>query len=420
MNKHHGIKVLTASVVLVVILVLSNSRPTIKMDARARDPNNFNEAITSQFNDNVRDVSARLQETEKKLAKLQGEYLKFQERTPQPNPGNNKAVNNELLALKKEIRAIKDIRSNRYPVENTSTEDKVEIKDLDDLLDKRKNDNKTASLWSESKQSSEQSNKTPYYTIPQGSDFSKVTLLSALIGEVPVEGKLMQPLFPFSAIVSRGEQMSANGIDLPDEIIGMKISGYAIGVGSFLDSVSCARAYVTSVLFVFEDGHFVTVGKEQMKSSAELINNDSLGYLTTQYGNPCIKGRYITNAQQVLTSMMAAHGIQGAGQALSKWQMSYQSEGPSILSKPTGNIGHFAAGGAISEGSQRISEWLEKRVQGSFDMVFVPASIKSSSGFKPNQLSLHFSQTIAIDKSSNGRELDYGHHQIKSFDNALR
>lgn len=173
----------------------------------------------------------------------------------------------------------------------------------------------------------ERPTKTPFYTIPAGSDFSKITLLSALIGEVPVEGKLMQPLFPFTAIISRGNLMTANGMQLPEEITGMKISGYSIGVGSFLDNISCVRAYVTSALFVFEDGHFVTIGQEQMKSSAELVNNDSIGYLTTQFGNPCIKGQYITNAPRVLAAFMAAGGIQGAGTALSKWQMSYQAEG---------------------------------------------------------------------------------------------
>ena len=157
-----------------------------------------------------------------------------------------------------------------------------------------------------------------------------------------------------------------------------------------------------------------------MKSSAEMINNDSIGYLTTQYGNPCIKGQYITNAPQVLTSFMAAGGIQGAGNALSKWQMTYQAEGGNAIASPTGQLGNFSAGGALNEGSQKITDWMEKRIQGSFDMVFVPASLKVQNRFIPNQLSLHFNQTIAIDKEHLGRVLDYGHTTKKHFDNALR
>ncbi|HGF0738848.1 TIGR03752 family integrating conjugative element protein [Legionella pneumophila] len=418
MNKNSGIKILSGSVALVAILILFNSKSTPPAIEPTTNTNNLNEAIASQFNDNIRDVSARLQETEKRLEQMQQENKTLQTQLQQPKQDNNHKLKEELLALKDQITSIAQSKTKSYPMEG-----KVEtkqIKDLDELLDKSIAERKELSLWDGQKEKEETPKATPFYTIPAGSDFSRVNLLSALIGEVPVEGKLMQPLFPFSAMVSRGDLMSANGMQLPDEIIGMKVSGYSIGVGSFLDNISCVRAYVTSALFVFDDGHFVTVGQEQMKSSAEMINNDSIGYLTTQYGNPCIKGQYITNAPQVLTSFMAAGGIQGAGNALSKWQMTYQAEGGNAIATPTGQLGHFAAGGALNEGSQKITDWMEKRIQGSFDMVFVPASLKVQNRFIPNQLSLHFNQTIAIDKEHHGRVLDYGHTTEKHFDNALR
>ncbi|HAT9135660.1 TPA: TIGR03752 family integrating conjugative element protein [Legionella pneumophila] len=418
MNKNSGIKILSGSVALVAILILFNSKSTPPAIEPTTNTNNFNEAIASQFNDNIRDVSARLQETEKRLEQMQQENKTLQTQLQQPKQDNNHKLKEELLALKDQIASIAQSKTKSYPMQG-----KVEtkqIKDLDELLDKPTAEHKELSLWDGQKEKEEAPKATPFYTIPAGSDFSKVTLLSALIGEVPVEGKLMQPLFPFSAMVSRGDLMTANGMQLPDEIIGMKVSGYSIGVGSFLDNISCVRAYVTSALFVFDDGHFVTVGQEQMKSSAEMINNDSIGYLTTQYGNPCIKGQYITNAPQVLTSFMVAGGIQGAGNALSKWQMTYQAEGGNAIATPTGQLGNFAAGGALNEGSQKITDWMEKRIQGSFDMVFVPASLKVQNRFIPNNLSLHFNQTIAIDKEHNGRVLDYGHTTEKHFDNALR
>lgn len=418
MNKSSGIKILSSSVALVVILILFNSKSSPPTMEPTTNTNNFNEAITSQFNDNIRDVSARLQETEKRLEQMQQENKSLQNQLKQPKQDNSHKLKEDILALKDQIASIAQSKASAYPMEG-----KVEtkqIKDLDTLLDKPATEHKELSLWDGQKNKTEAPKATPFYTIPAGSDFSKVTLLSALIGEVPIDGKLMQPLFPFSALISRGDLMTANGMHLPDEIVGMKVSGYSIGVGSFLDNISCVRAYVTSALFVFDDGHFVTVGQEQMKSSAEMINNDSIGYLTNQYGNPCIKGQYITNAPQVLTSFMAAGGIQGAGNALSKWQMTYQAEGGNAVATPTGQLGHFAAGGALNEGSQKITDWMEKRIQGSFDMVFVPASLKVQKQFIPNQFSLHFNQTIAIDKEHNGRVLDYGHTSKKHFDNALR
>lgn len=419
MNKNKGIKILAGSVVFAVIMILINSRENTPVNDDTPNPNNFHEAITSQFNDNIRDVSARLLETEKKLEQMHKENKSLQKQLKQPIQEASHTLQNELQTLKEKLSALTDHQTQSYPMEGNQAPVSGQIKDLDGLLDKTPIEGK---IFAEQDASTKEEapTKTPFYTIPAGSDFSKVTLLSALMGEVPVEGKLMQPLFPFTAMVSRGDLMTANGMQLPEEIIGMKISGYSIGVGSFLDNISCVRAYVTSALFVFEDGHFVSAGQEQMKSSAELVNNDSIGYLTTQFGNPCIKGKYITNAPRVLAAFMAAGGIQGAGNALSKWQMSYQTEGSSAITTPTGDLTHFAAGGAINEGSQKITDWLEKRIQGSFDMVFVPASIRSHSGFIPNQFSLHFSQTIAIDKEHQGRVLDYGYHQQKNFDNALR
>ncbi|MCE0722777.1 TIGR03752 family integrating conjugative element protein [Legionella resiliens] len=419
MNKNNGIKILAGSVVFAVIMILINSRHSAPVNNNTPNPNNFGEAIASQFNDNIRDVSARLLETEKKLDQMHKENKSLQKQLKQPKQETSFALQDELNALKEKFASLTEHQTQSYPMEGNQAPVSGQIKDLDTLLDKAPKEGK---IFPEHDTSTKEEapTKTPFYTIPSGSDFSKITLLSALIGEVPVEGKLMQPLFPFTAIVSRGDLMTANGMQLPEEITGMKISGYSIGVGSFLDNISCVRAYVTSALFVFEDGHFVNVGQEQMKSSAELVNNDSIGYLTTQFGNPCIKGQYITNAPRVLTAFMAAGGIHGAGNALSKWQMSYQAEGGSAIATPTGDLAHFAAGGAINEGSQKITDWLEKRIQGSFDMVFVPASIRGHTGFVPNQLSLHFSQTIAIDKEHQGRVLDYGYHQQKNFDNALR
>ena len=218
--------------------------------------------------------------------------------------------------------------------------------------------------------------------------------------------------------------MASNGMMLPSDISGMKVNGYAIGVGSFLDDISCVRAYVTSALFTFQDGHFVTVGQEEMKNTTDLVNNESLGYLTTSFGNPCIHGKYFTNAPRVLGAMMAAGGTQGLGTALSQWQMTSVANTSGTSQTPTGSLGRFAAGGALSEGSVKVADWLEKRIQGSFDMVFVPASVATCTGknchYSPNHMSLHITKTINIDKQPTGRILNYGQLQMHIHDVSLR
>ncbi|MDW9178629.1 TIGR03752 family integrating conjugative element protein [Legionella pneumophila] len=437
MKKNTGLKVLTGTVIAVVALIAMNSKHhDNEPPAVHNDPNNLNEAIASQFNDNIRDVAARLQETEKKLAGLESENKQLKRKNDDVQASYNPEVLKEIEALKAELANVKnnpEIQPNPqfYSINGESTSPKEQnIKDIDALLMKRESNPNEQAYWEGLKKkqqtltkkikttasSSNSKKNIPYYTIPAGSDLGRTTLLSALIGEVPVEGKLMQPLFPFSAIINRGDLMAANGIPLPPNISGMKVNGYAIGVGSFLDNISCVRAYVTSALFVFDDGHFVTVGKEQMTGTAEMVNNESLGYLTTAFGNPCIKGQYFTNAPRVLAALMASDGIKGFGNALSQWQMTYTANANGATGMPTGSMGNYALGGALSQGTTKAADWLEKRIQGSFDMVFVPASV----GYKPTQLSFHITQTINLDKETNGRVLDYGYLQQTAHDFSLR
>ncbi len=259
----------------------------------------------------------------------------------------------------------------------------------------------------------------PYYTIPAGSDVQNTTLLTSLIGEVPLNGKVQQPFFPFSAMISKGELMSANHVPLPSNLIGMKVGGYAIGVGSFLDNISCVRAYVTSALFVFSDGHFVTVGESKNNQSASETN--SLGYLTDKYGSPCIHGSYHTNAPRVLMALTASGAVSGMGNAISQWEQSTTYGGGGITQVPSGNFTKFAGGQALSTGFNQSSEWLKNRISDSFDIVFVPASIPYKAAnnktlFKPNRLGLHFTQTLNIDKDNFGRRIRYD--QEKSLFNA--
>ncbi len=113
---------------------------------------------------------------------------------------------------------------------------------------------------------------------------------------------------------------------------------------------------------------------------------------------------------------MASDGIKGFGNALSQWQMTYTANANGATGIPTGSMGNYALGGALSQGTVKAADWLEKRIQGSFDMVFVPAS----QGYRPTQLSFHVTQTINLDKETNGRVLDYGHLQQTAHDFSLR
>jgi len=455
--KQKHLKILAFGCVLLVAFSLISTKKSKPAKQAVENANNFSESSMASSNDYLRAVSARLNQSDKDFKKLslelkglksENERLKKSLKTQARQPsGDIQVLNQTIHALEGKVSALSKktsidkapitLSDGRYAVHNESTKPIQYVVDLDegqgDYVD-TKDEN---AYWSKLKNAGPRggshhkgnrfvSNKDnqkgiPYYTIPAGSDLASTTLLSALIGEVPVDSKLAQPLFPFSAVVGRGSLMSANGVPLPPDIRGMKVSGYSIGVGSFLDNISCARAYVTQALFVFQDGHFEVVGEERMRNATDLVDNKALGYLTTAFGNPCIPGTYYTNAPRVLAALTGAAGVSGAGKALSQFQMSYFAGSAGAVGVPTGSIGKYALGEGLSSGSVKAAEWLEHRIKGSFDMVFVPASVpvkkpNNQICFVPNRLTLHITKTIEINKDTNARRISYGKNDNARFD----
>lgn len=262
----------------------------------------------------------------------------------------------------------------------------------------------------EIKPSEKEAQKTvePYYSIPPGTNAVHTTLLTSLLGEVPNNGSFQQPPFPFQAIIGRKDLLAANGKKLPPEIGGMKISGYAVGVGSFLDNLSCTRAYITQAVYIFNDGHFSVVGNAQDPQSS--INNpsNSLGYLSDPWGNTCIPGKYITNAPQVLSALAATGVVSGFGSAIASAQTTTYTGSEDSSAVMDGSTVKYGLGNGLSYGMNKASSWMLERLKGSFDVVYIPASKDN----KPTQVVANFTQTIPIDLDSAGRQLRYEHNTL--------
>ena len=245
----------------------------------------------------------------------------------------------------------------------------------------------------------------PYYTIPDGATAANARLLSPLIGEVPVNGQLLSPAFPFKAMLSykdTEDMFAANSIPLPHGISGTVLQGYAVGNMS----LACTRAYVMKVLFVFHDGHYVVFPDKQTKSNAtQVYPKDAIGYLSDSYNNPCITGKYITDAPRVIASLTAFGVSSGIGGAIAQSQTRTigniaNGTGGTIFS---GNLGKYALGSGIGKGSKAALDWYKSRVSNIFDAIFV----SSTKDHKPRQLIFNITKTIAIDLKKNGRTLSY-------------
>lgn len=234
----------------------------------------------------------------------------------------------------------------------------------------------------------------PYFTIPENSTLAGVTAMTSLIGRVPVNGRVTDPM-QFKAMVGRNN-LAANGWELPNDLAGMVITGVAIGDMA----LSCIEGKVRSFTFVFNDGTVRTVssrrpGQSQMAAGSGAAAND-LGFISDLHGNPCIQGKFVTNAPAYLTDIIGAKGLGVAAEALAQAQTTTMAGTNGTSSSITGNAGSFALGRMGSGATEELVRWLTERLKSSFDAVVTPSG---------QQLVVHLDREIAIDKPANARKI---------------
>ena len=260
----------------------------------------------------------------------------------------------------------------------------------------------------------ERAKPVPYFTLPENATLVGAVSMTSLIGRVPIDGHVTDPM-QFKLVVGH-DNLAANGFELPDDIAGMIVSGVAIGDMA----LSCSEGKIQSVTFVFNDGSIRTVSKrnslQQLQNSTGTSNggastSNGLGYISDMHGNPCIQGKFITNAGAFLTDIIAVKGLSAAGQAYSQAQtMTTQSAVTATNSSSiTGNVGGYALGQAVAGAGDEVTKWLLAREKNSFDAVVTPSGL---------QLVVHLDQEIDIDKDPNGRKLVHRSQEMQALTGA--
>ena len=235
---------------------------------------------------------------------------------------------------------------------------------------------------------------TPYFTIPENATLVGATAMTSLIGRVPIDGRVTDPL-QFKAVIGR-DNLAANGFELPPDIEGMIVSGIAIGDMA----LSCTEGKVRSVTFVFNDGTIRTVSSSNKKDGVTVgnssSNNNDLGFISDSWGNPCIAGKFVTNAPRYLTDIVGLGALGVAGQAYAEAQRTTYTGADGSTSSITGNVGHYALGQAVAGATNEVQKWMLSRLKNSFDAVIIPAG---------KQLVVHIDKEIWLDKAVDGRRL---------------
>lgn len=245
----------------------------------------------------------------------------------------------------------------------------------------------------------------PYFTIPENATLIGATAMTAIVGRVPVDGHVQDPM-QFKLLLGP-QNLAANGQVLPPDLAGIVVSGIAVGDMT----LSCSEGLIQSMTFVFADGTIRTTnvggsggmgggGRSGGQAGSGLSQMAKLGYLSDRYGNPCITGRFVTNAPQYLTDVIGLKALSIAGKAAASSQTtSTTSALGTSSSSMTGNRGTYMLGETVAGATDEVTSWMTRRMANSFDAVVTPAGA---------EVVVHINQQIALDKAPDARRLDYG------------
>lgn len=242
----------------------------------------------------------------------------------------------------------------------------------------------------------------PVYTIPKNSTLIGSTAMTALMGRVPINGTVEDP-YPVKVIVGK-DNLTANGMELP-EVNHMIFSGTATGDWT----LSCVRADMTSVTYVFEDGTIQTlsVGDQELEDNNTRGISNRLAWISDNRGIPCVSGRRISNAASFLAASIFAKGIEAGAKAVADSEttriVSAQGDTTSSL---TGDAIRNSGFETLSGGASAISEWLSERQQQTFDVIYVDTG---------SNVALHVDAELPINYKPNGRKLRHAQSSSQSI-----
>jgi integrating conjugative element protein (TIGR03752 family) len=231
----------------------------------------------------------------------------------------------------------------------------------------------------------------PIYTIEDTATLFSNTTMTALMGVVPNKSNAVKNLMRFK-VITGSENIASNGLLLPD-VKNIIWTGYAIGNRE----MECVQATVDTATFTFQDGTIRTVKKKQSGSSGQL--SEGLGYLSDQWGKPCIKGTLISNAAQYLRDRMIAAGAAATASASAAMQTTTSRDALGGSSTTvTGSEGEFIAGQTGTATLNELAAYLRDRMDQAVDIVYLDAG---------KDVVIHVEEQVDIDYDPAGRKLSH-------------
>ena len=227
----------------------------------------------------------------------------------------------------------------------------------------------------------------PVYTLPVTTMLTGAVTLTPMVGRVPVGGNVHDP-FKFQAELG-ADNLAANGHRIPG-VAKVIVAGTVVGNRE----QECVRGAIQVMTFIFKDGRIHTVG-----DGAHHASNGGLGYLADPWGKPCIRGTYINNGSEYLTSRATAAFLEGLAGAYGNAQVRRSTDANGFRDTYiSGNTYQYAASQGIGSTAAEIAAYVRERAMDAFDVVYVPQAHK---------VQIILEQQVDIDYDTQARKVSY-------------
>lgn len=237
-------------------------------------------------------------------------------------------------------------------------------------------------------------------TIPARSTLLGAKAMTALIGRVPVSGRLEDP-YPVKLIVG-SNNLASNGHSIHG-LDGIIFDGVAKGDWN----LGCVSVNIIGGTYIFDDGriqHLTSSTGNSIDAATSADSGSSIGYISNPQGVPCIPGKRITDAhkQASLLALLSYGSGRFRGRSQSETTSIASGTAGTSTSSVTGDASAFEANAAVADSIDTVSRIYQERIQTTTDAVVAEAG---------QEVAIHITHDLYIDYQPTARRLQYVNSQ---------